>query len=149
VQFSLADLLYRRAELSLTNIDGLLELWEKSMADLGGSAPFQSYQEMHAAIDSSKLGDAPWECLATGFSGDVDEHSPSWMQTSYEVWYRNPETVVSMMLDSPDFEGQFDLRPFVDLDKDGRRRWSNVMSGNIAWRHCVSHVSAASMTGMH
>jgi hypothetical protein len=59
VQFNLADLLYRRAELSLSNIDNLLELWEKSMAGLGGSAPFWSYQEMHAIIDSSKLGDAP------------------------------------------------------------------------------------------
>jgi hypothetical protein len=71
------------------------------------------------------------------------------MQTSYEVWYRNPETVISMMLDNPDFEGQFDLCPYVDLDDAGRRHWSNVMSGNIAWRHCVSRATTISMIGMH
>jgi hypothetical protein len=37
-----------------------------------------------------------------------------------------------MMLDNPDFEGQFNLHPYVDLDADGKHRWSNVMSGNIA-----------------
>lgn len=140
VQFSLADLLYRRAELSTTNIDTLLELWARSLADFDVSAPFRSYQEMLSMIDLSMHGDVPWQCLVTGVSEDIDEHAPSWMQTSYEVWYRDPNAVVSMMLDNPDFEGQFDLCPYIDIDTDGNRRWSNVMSGNIAWRRCVSHV---------
>jgi hypothetical protein len=109
------------------------------MAEFDAPAPFQSYQDMHTIIDSSKLGDVPWECLVTGFSEDVDEHAPAWMQRSYEVWYRDPEKVVSTMLDNPDFKEQFDLRPYIDLDAAGMRRWSNVMSGNAAWRHCVSH----------
>ena len=139
-QFSLADLLYRRAELSSTNIDTLLELWARSLADVDASAPFRSYQEMHSIIDSSILGDVPWQCMVTGFSENVDEHSPSWMQTNYEVWYRDPDAVVSMMLNNPDFEGQFDLRPYVEIAADGKRRWNNLMSGNIAWRRCVSYI---------
>lgn len=144
MQFELADLLYRRAQLSSANIDTLLEIWAKSMAGFDASAPFGSYQEVHSTIDSSKLGDVPWQCLVTGFSGNIDELSPSWKQTSYEVWYRDPVAVVSILLDNPGFEGQFDLRPYVDLDADGKRRWSNVMSGNIAWRRCVSYTISMS-----
>jgi len=134
VQFHLTDLLYWCAELSATNIDTLLELWARSMADFEASSPFQSCQDMYSTIDSSKLGNIPWECLVTGYSGNINEHSPRWMQANYKVWYCNPEAVITMMLDNPDFEGQFDLRPYVNLDADGKCRWSNVMSGNIAWR---------------
>jgi len=140
VQFELADLLYRRAELSTTNVEDLLELWARSLSvsGTGTPAPFKSCREMHKTIDSSMLGDSPWECLVSGPPDGVDDHAPEWKRMSYEVWYRNPDAVVSSMLDNPDFEEQFDLRPYIDLDADGRRRWSNVMSGNIAWRRSVS-----------
>jgi hypothetical protein len=91
---------------------------------------------MYATIDSSVLGDVPWQCMVTEVP-DVDEHAPSWKRTSYEVWYRDPEIVVSNMLSNPDFDGQFDICPYVELDANGERRWSNVMSGNIAWRRSV------------
>jgi len=121
------------------NIDTLLELWASSLNGLDASSPFRSHQEMHSIIDSSILGDIPWQCMVTAVSEDVDEHAPSWMQTNYEVWYRNPDTVVSTMLDNPNFEGQFNLRPYINISADGKCQWNNVMSGNIAWRHCVSH----------
>jgi hypothetical protein len=138
IQFKIADLLYRRAELSAPNIDTLLEIWAESLAESGGSAPFSSHEEMYDTIDSSKLGDIPWQCLLTAPPEEVDEHSPPWTQKCYEVWYRDPDAVVTAMLENPDFNGQFDLCPYVDLDASGKRRWSNLMSGNLPWRRCVS-----------
>ena len=126
------------------NINALLELWARSLANFDADAPFRSYQEMHSIIDSSMLGNVPWKCLVTGVSGDIDEHAPSWMQKNYEVWYRDPDTVVSTMLDNPDFDGQFDFCPYVDIGADGKHHWGNVMSGNVAWRHCVSCVISES-----
>lgn len=140
VQFELADLVYRRAELSAPNADTLLMLWANSMAGLDASSPFKNHEELHSTIDKSALGDVPWECFVTRFPEDVNESAPSWMQKTYEVWYRNPDAVISAMLGNPDFEGQFDLRPYVDLNPDGTRRWNNVMSGNLAWRNSVSSV---------
>lgn len=146
MQFRLADLLYWCAELSTANVDTLLELWAISMAEFNVPTPFRSNQDMHTIIDSSQFGDIPWECLVTGFSEDVDEHAPVWKQRSYEVWYRDPEKVISTMLDNPDFKEQFDLCLYLDLDAAGMRRWGNVMSGNTAWRHCVSHAGLMSKT---
>jgi Plavaka transposase len=123
--------------VSASDVDELLEICEEWCTESGISSPFESHEEMHAVIDSSKLADIPWQCLETGITDPVDESAP-WTHTTYEVWYRDPESVVSMMLGNPDFDGQFDLRPYIDLDAEGSRRWSNVMSGNIAWRHSVS-----------
>ncbi|KAH9038559.1 hypothetical protein EDB85DRAFT_1860463 [Lactarius pseudohatsudake] len=134
-QFMLADLLFRRAEMSASNIDTLVDIWAQSTAEVNQPPPFESHEHMYATIDASTLGDVPWKCFIAGFSGNVDNSSPEWMRTSYDVWYRDPDVVVSNMLSNPDFAGQFDLRPYIDLDSGGKRRWSNVMSGNIAWRH--------------
>ncbi|KAH9982991.1 hypothetical protein BGW80DRAFT_1434184 [Lactifluus volemus] len=136
VQFLVADLLYRRVEMSAANIDLLMELWGLSVEGSDESSPFQNHQHLHATIDSSALGDVPWKCLITGFSEDVARDAPSWKQTDYEVWYRDPDEVVRTMLDNPGFNGQFDFCPYVELDKDRKRCWSNVMSANIAWYHC-------------
>jgi hypothetical protein len=63
---------------------------------------------------------------------------PSYKQQEYEVWYRDPEVVLRNMLENPDFDGEFDTTPYVEVNEDGLRRLSDFMSGNYAWRHCVS-----------
>ena len=140
VQFKVADLIYRRAELSASNIDALLDLRAESFKEFDASqhAPFENHQDLYSTIDSSTLGDIPWQCLVTEVSDNINERSPNWMRERYEVWYRDPEAVVTAMLSNPDFDGQFDLCPYIDLDRHGERQWNNVMSGNIAWRRSVS-----------
>jgi len=124
--------------MSAANVESLLELWAQSVTIEAGSTPFESHQHMLMTIDSSVLGDIPWQCLMTGYSGNIDDHSLQWMRTDYEVWFRDPDAVISNMLSNPDFAGRFDLRPYIELNKQGKRWWSNFMSGNIAWRHSVS-----------
>ena len=96
---------------------------------------------MYTTIDSSVLGDVPWQCMVTQVPEDVDEREASWMRTSYEVWFRDPDIVVLNMLRNTDFDGQFDMCPYIELDEEGNRQWSNVMSGNIAWRRSVSRTT--------
>jgi len=140
VEFKLAELLYRCAELSASNIDALLDLWAQSLEgfDATQGTPFDNHEDLYGTIDSSTLGDILWQCLVTKISDDINKCSPSWMRTQYEVWYRDPEAVVSTMLSNPDFNGQFDLFPYIDLDACGKRQWNNVMLGNMAWRRSVS-----------
>jgi hypothetical protein len=89
------------------------------MAAQDTSSPFKDHKELYVTIDTSTLGDVPWECLVTRFPEDTDKSVLSWMQETYEVWYCNPDTVISTMLDNPDFKGQFDLCPYIDLNADG------------------------------
>jgi hypothetical protein len=138
IEFKVADLLYHRSQLSATIIDALMDLWVESLAEYDAPALFNSHEELYDAIDSCVLSDIPWQCLVTAVPEDVNEHSPPWLQKGYEVWYRDPNAVVTSMLENPEFNGQFDLRPYIDLDASGKRQWNNLMSGNIPWRRCVS-----------
>jgi hypothetical protein len=115
IEFKVADLLYHRSQLSATSIDALMDLWVESLAEYDAPAPFNSHEELYDAIDSCVLGDIPWQCLVTAVPEDVNEHSPPWLQKGYEVWYRDPNAVVTSMLENPEFNGQFDLRPYIDL----------------------------------
>jgi Plavaka transposase len=131
--------------MSTSNINAILDLWAESMSDLGGNSPMRTHRELHALIDLSTLGDVPWQCMVASPSEDDNDDVPDWMCAKYEVWYHNPDTVVSQILANPEFDGQFDLRPYIDLDDHGQRQWSNIMSGNIAWRHSVSsHIIVSS-----
>ena len=133
IQFKLADLLYHHAKLSASNIDALLELWVECLAEHDASVLFNSHEELYNTIDSSMLSDIPWQCLVTAVPEKANEHLPAWMQKGYKVWYCDPDAVVTVMLGNPDFDGQFDLQPYIDLDASGKRQWNNLISGNLPW----------------
>jgi len=76
--------------------------------------------------------------METQLPEDGDQDTPGWRHTTYEIWYQDPDIVISNMLNNPDFNGQFNMCPYIDLNADGNHQWSNVMSANIAWWRCVS-----------
>ncbi|KAF9233282.1 hypothetical protein BU15DRAFT_80258 [Melanogaster broomeanus] len=114
--FLLADFLYRCVEMSASNIDFLMEVWAFEGMKHGLSSPFTSHEHVYKTID------------------EIHESSPSWQKESYQIWYRDPDHVVKVMLENPDFADQFDYAPYHLMDGDGKRRWTNFMSGNYAWR---------------
>ncbi|KAJ7803304.1 hypothetical protein B0H13DRAFT_2244639 [Mycena leptocephala] len=134
VQFEVADFLFRKVQMSSKNIDQLLEMWALSMKheDLG---PFQDYKEIYETIDATTVGNTPWKCLQTE-PLDPSPDTPAWARERYDVWYRDPDVVITNMLDNPDLDGAFDTTPYVRVDAHGKRRWSDFMSANFAWRHC-------------
>ncbi|EDR00932.1 uncharacterized protein LACBIDRAFT_333636 [Laccaria bicolor S238N-H82] len=127
IQFRTADFLYCRVEMSAGNIDELLELWALDKMKSDQLGPFTSYEHMYSSIDAIQLGDAPWKCFTPS--------DPSWKSAEYEVWFQDPEVIMTQMLDNPEFDGHFDYAPYIGLDKSGKRRWSDFMSGNYAWHH--------------
>lgn len=120
------------------DINELLDIWALSKKDSGDLGPFESHEDMYAAIDATKHGDAPWKQFSTTYEGAVGSNAPSWQLASYDIWYRDPAVVIANLLENPDFDGQFDYAAYVELDKKGDRRWGDFMSGNFAWRHSVS-----------
>lgn len=105
--------------------------------------PFADDADMKAHIDSIKLDDVPWKAYGIKYTGDqpVTGHASTWMKKNYEVWYRDPRQVVKNMLANQDFEKDFDYVPTKNY-RDGKREWSNFMSGNWAWKQavCIQHL---------
>ncbi|KIJ12363.1 hypothetical protein PAXINDRAFT_83109 [Paxillus involutus ATCC 200175] len=133
--FLLSDFLYCRVEMSASNIDFLMEVWAFEVMKHGLTSPFTSHEHVYKTIDKIRVGDIPWKCLSMNYTGTgADENSPSWQKESYHIWYRDPDHVVKVMLENPDFADQFDYTPYHLTDSDGKRRWTNFMSGNYAWR---------------
>jgi hypothetical protein len=67
----------------------------------------------------------------------VDDTAPNWKNQEYDIWYRDPEVIARIMLANTDFHNEFDIAPYVQLDKTGKRRRSDFMSADFPWRQCV------------
>lgn len=93
---------------------------------------------MYNVIDSIVDGGAAWNCFQTVVNEHLSPDAPEWQRTSYQVWYRNPATVIANILANPEFRHDFDPAPYVHINSNGQRRWADFMSGNWAWRHAVS-----------
>lgn len=83
-------------------------------------------------------GGAPWKCFQTVVDDDLPIDAPEWQKTSYQVWYRDPDTVIANILANPALAKDFDRAPYIHRNQHGTRRWCDFMSGNFAWRHAVS-----------
>ncbi|KAK0433929.1 uncharacterized protein EV420DRAFT_1282903 [Desarmillaria tabescens] len=146
VQFHLADFLFRKVEMSQSDINELLDLWSLDMHRHGDDAPFDNHQALYKAIDEIRVGSAPWKCFETVVPDTLGRDAPEWQRRSYQIWFRDPDTVISNILANRDFEKEFDTTPYVDLDATGQRRWSDFMSGNYAWCHVAQIFEADSST---
>ncbi|KAJ4497758.1 hypothetical protein C8R41DRAFT_894448 [Lentinula lateritia] len=130
-QFRLADLLFKNVEMSQGNINELLDIWTLT------GAPFDTHDDMYNIIDSIVDGGASWRCFQTVVDDQLRPDAPEWQKTSYQVWYRDPETVIANILGNPEFSQDFNPAPYVHLGSNGTRRWADFMSGNFAWRHAT------------
>jgi len=108
-EFELADLLFTQTEMSHSQADRLMQIWATHTARDGGTTPFANSKELHDTIDAIKEGDAPWHSFRVGYNGErPQERAPSWMDDSYQVFYRNPRQVIHTLLNNRKFDGNFD-----------------------------------------
>ena len=84
-----------------------------------------------------ELGDIPWRTFSVKYSGEVPPTDPpDWMLNEYMVYFCDPLSVVWSMIANPDFQGQFDYALYREFE-DGKRRWTDIMSGDWAWKQAV------------
>ena len=136
VQFEAADFLFKKVEMSHADVDTLMRLWATTSSD--GHAPFSNHHDMLSTIDVIDLRDSLWQTFSAKYSGNAPpENPPDWMLKEYTVYFRDPLCIVRSMISNPDFKGQFDYAPYRAFE-DGIRRWTDIMSGNWAWKQAVS-----------
>lgn len=119
------------------HVDELMELWTLTMLQHNDFGPFENHMTMNKLIDDIKQGSAPWKCFVMQVEHDLPLHAPSWRQDQYQIWYRDPDTVITHILSNPDFCTEFDASPYVHVGPDGKQRWCNFMSGNYVWKQSV------------
>jgi hypothetical protein len=136
-EFELADLLFRRAEMSKSNIDELFQILKTRATGEGGEAPFENCAELYATIDSITEGEVSWDSFTVQYNGPRPEaNAPQWMDEKYQVFYRNPHAVIKLMLANKAFDGNFDYTPYRQYE-NGQRVWRDFMSGNFSWKQAV------------
>jgi hypothetical protein len=138
VDFELADFIFAKAELSKKKTNHLLDLLAATLVPHGISTPIADHTELLRRIDSIPLGDVPWESFSLGFDDPPQKSTrpPEWKLTEYEVWFRNPREVIKGILGNPEFDGHLDYSAYQEFE-DFQRRYSNMMSGDWAWRQSV------------
>ena len=136
--FELAELLYKKAEMSQPNIDQLLNIWSATLAPHNDEPPISSFQDLHAQIDAIDLGFTPWKSSTIQYQGRRPENSaaPQWMDEEYQLWYRDPRKVIHNILGNSDFSTALDYIPYQDFC-NGKRSYCDFMSGDWSWKQCV------------
>ena len=104
---------------------------------------FANHEALYEAIDVITVGDAPWMSFTVRYNGDRPETSvPRWIDQEFDVWTRDPLTVVHNFLKNQDFNGEWDYVPYRDFVQVSgsihrERKYKDFMSTNWAWKQCV------------
>ncbi|KAJ7240897.1 hypothetical protein C8J57DRAFT_1561882 [Mycena rebaudengoi] len=133
--FDLADLLYRRVQMSATHIDELMQNWASRAG--AGPPPFANHNDLYNTIDATEIGHVPWESFNVSWNGPLapGDETP-WKHQEYTVYFRDPRAVLQLQLANPDFKFEMDFSPkqvFGGADRNSRE-YMDFMSGNWAWQ---------------
>jgi hypothetical protein len=136
-EFETARFIFCQAKMSTRNIDTLLDLWASTLLKHDDTPPFANHADLFDTIDSTPLGDVPWQTFSLNFNGEVPDDAPSWMTSTYDIWFRDPHLVVRNMIDNPDYSNQFDSAPTRTFDNNGYRQYQDFMMGDWVWEEAV------------
>jgi hypothetical protein len=93
---------------------------------------------MYESIDSISVGGTSWTTYELSYNGPQPMGTPPrWMLETYELNVRDVLSVLEEQLASKEFDGQFEYAPYEEYNQEGSRVYSNLMSGNWAFREAV------------
>lgn len=132
--------------MSAKQIDSLMDIWAATLIETNSDnltqhiPPFTSAKHLYDTIDSTPLAGTKWSKFYIKYSGgQLSQHRPSWMDQSFDVWFRDPLICLHGMLASPGFKDMFDYGPYQEYSiESDERRYQDFMSGDWAWLHAVS-----------
>ncbi|KAG9316936.1 hypothetical protein JVU11DRAFT_3019 [Chiua virens] len=112
-QFELAEFLYQKVQMSAGKTDMLMDILA-SLYD-GQDPPFGSHDDLYESIDAIPYGDCPWQSFSVKYSGSLPEDPPSWMLVDYDVWYRDPLSLLEQQFQNPEFADAIDYAAKVSF----------------------------------
>jgi Plavaka transposase len=136
-EFEFAEFIFAEEQMSGAKLDKHLNNLAALYPD--SPPPFANHEEMYSVIDATKEGDIPWQSFSVSYNGDLpdDGNAPPWMTAQYDVWYRDPLLSMEQQIGNPSFAEEIDFAPKRIFDKDNKRQYTDLMSGNWAWGQAV------------
>ena len=144
LEYKWAHYHYVQLQSSADDIQRGLDLWKATVMihqtdDDSHGVPWKTAKEMYESIDSISATGVVWTTHQLSYNGpQPDGTLPWWMQESYELNVRDVLSVFEEQLASKEFNSQFEYTPYEEYDQKGSRVYSNLMSGNWAFREAVS-----------
>ena len=136
-EFKAAHFIFCQAKMSMRNIDTLLDLWAATLLKHDDTPPFANHADLFNTIDSTPLGDVPWQTFPLNYNWEVPDGAPSWMTSAHDVWFRDPRLVVRNMIDNPNYGDQFDSAPTQTFNSKGHCQYQDFMTGDWVWEEAV------------
>ena len=79
--------------MSTRNINTLLDLWAATLLKHNDTPPYANHTDLLDTIDYTPLGDVPWQSFSLNYNGEFPDDAPSWMTSTFDVWFRDPHLV--------------------------------------------------------
>ncbi|KAJ7833381.1 hypothetical protein B0H13DRAFT_2240376 [Mycena leptocephala] len=123
--FDFAQYHFVELQTSERNIHTALDIWAASA----------NAKELYADIDRVRHGDAPWKTYTIRYTGPLPPGTPPrWMTQEYELCTRDVRQLLHHQLGTTAFKDHIDYIPYRQFNHGGNRVWSNLMSGDWAWK---------------
>lgn len=132
----MADFLFAETEMAAGKVDRLMQIFAARSAPNRQPPPFDDHKDLKRHIDAIDLGSVSWERLSVTYGGEKPLRTTPWMEKEYEVWFRDPRKLIHNMLSNTEFHGEFNYKPYQEF-RNGKREWSDFMSGNWSWKVSV------------
>lgn len=137
--FDFAHYHYVQLQDSAPDINKALDLWAAAVLKYGEEIQWSSAKDLYETIDSVKHGGSPWKTYQFRYGGPRPAVGlpPKWMTETYDLCTRDARQVLHHQLATPDFRKEFNYVPYRQFNSSGGRVWSNLMSGDWAWKQAV------------
>ncbi|KAF7344723.1 hypothetical protein MVEN_01633000 [Mycena venus] len=136
LDFHLADLLYRKVQMSAGDIDTLMQIWAAKHPKT--DPPFSDHVGLYNTIDATELDHVPWQSFEVCYNLPIPlGDTTPWKTQKYTVYFRDPHLILRGQLANPDFKDEMDYTPKQVFAADGSREYEDFMSGNWAWKQAT------------
>ncbi|KAH9923725.1 uncharacterized protein BXZ73DRAFT_91410 [Epithele typhae] len=131
-----ADTIYNKMQGSVADINDILTAIHARDILLGhddADPIFESHTHLVTTIDAITVGGVPYKSFSIRWTGPVDNNSPQWKRESYTIHYQDIIENIRAMAGNTELHGHWDNSPKAVFDADGRRVFSDLMTGQWAW----------------
>jgi hypothetical protein len=140
IEFDFAWSHFVEFQSSAGKLNKVLGHWAASLLKHNEYAPWANAEDLYKTIDEIQCGDAPWKSYKIQYQGPRPPTPPKWMMETYELCCRDSRQVLHQQLATSDFKGKFNSVPYQQFNSLGKRVYSNLMSGDWAWKQAVIHI---------